>query len=78
MRGRYLVASRSLFIFIFDSKPTVSSCTYTEALLSTRTRSGRRDSPVIKDGDGKLGRSAYNELFALDERVLPICSRTEL
>ena len=78
MRGRYLVALRSLFIFIFDSKPTVSSSTCTEALLSTRTRSGRRESPVIKDGDGKVGRPAYNELFATDERVLAICSRTEL
>ena len=72
MRGWYLVALRSLFIFIFDSS------TYTEALLSTRTRSGRRESSAIKDGDGKLGRSAYNELFATDERVLAICSRTEL
>ena len=78
MRGRNLVALRSLFIFIFDSKPTVSSSTYTEALLSTRTRSGRRELPVIKDGDGKFGRSAYNEQFATDERVLAICSRTEL
>ena len=62
-------------ISIFESKPTVSSSTQIEALLSTRARSRRR---VIKDGHGKLGRSANNELFAKDEKVLAICSRTEL
>ena len=78
IRGRYLSDLRSLLIVIFDSKPTVNSSRYTVVLFSTRTRSGLRESPVIKDGDGKEGRSAYNELSCNEDRVLEICKRTEL
>ena len=48
------------------------------ALLSTKTRSGLRESPVIKDGDGKEGRSAYNEAYLTDDRDLAGYERTKL
>ena len=47
-------------------------------LLSTKTRSGLTESPVIRDGDGKEGRSAYNEVFLIDDRELVRYKRTEL
>ena len=77
-RGLYLAALRSLLTLILDSKPTVSSSRYTVVLLSTKTRSGLRESPVIKDGDGKEGRSAYNEAYLTDDRDLARYKRTEL
>ena len=46
-------------------------------LLSTKTRSDLRESPVIKDGDGKKGRSAYNEALSIDEIDLARYKRTE-
>ena len=69
---------RSLLTLILDSKPTVSSNRYTVVLLSTKTRSSLRDSSVIKDGDGKEGRSAYNEAFLIDDIDLARYKRTEL
>ena len=63
---------------MLDSKPTVSSSRYTDVLFSIRTRSGLRESPVTKDGDGKEGRSANNEVFLNDDRELARCRRTEL
>ena len=63
---------------MLDSKPTVSSNRYTVVLLSTKTRSGLRESPVIRDGDGKEGRSAYNEAFLIDDIDLARYERTEL
>ena len=47
-------------------------------LLSTKTRSGLRESPVIKDGDGKEGRSTYNEAFLIDDIDLARYERIEL
>lgn len=44
----------------------------------TKTRSGCRASPVIKDGDKNEGRSAYILHFGNDERALAIKRRTEL
>ena len=46
-------------------------------LLSTKTRSDLRESPVIKDGDGKKGRSAYNEALLIDDIDLARYERTE-
>ena len=48
-----------------------------QLLLSTKTRSGLRGSPVIKDRDGKEGRSAYNEAFLIDDIDLARYERTE-
>ena len=38
----------------------------------SKRRSGRRESPVIKDGDIKEGKSAYTESWFRDENVLAI------
>ena len=46
-------------------------------LLSTKTRSDLRESPVIKDGDGKKGRSAYNEALLINDIDLARYKRTE-
>ena len=35
-----------------------------------KARSGLRESPVIKEGDEKNGRSAYNEQFCKEETDL--------
>ena len=52
-RGLYLAALPSL-LTLLNSKPIVSSSRYTPVLLITKTRrSGLRELPVIKDGDGK-------------------------
>ena len=59
-------------------KPTVSSNRYTVVLLSAKARSGQRESPVIKDGDGKEGRSAYHEAFLIDDIDLARYKRTVL
>ena len=48
-----------------------------QLLLSTKTRSGLKGSPVIKDRDGKEGRSAYNEAFLIDDIDLARYERTE-
>ena len=47
-------------------------------LLSTKTISGQRESPIIKEGDGKEGRSVYNEAFVIDGRDLARYERIEL
>ena len=47
------------------------------ALLNTKMRAGLRDSPEIKEGDGKEGRSAYNEAFLIDDIDLARYERTE-
>ena len=52
-RGLYLAALWLLLTLMLDSKPAVSSSSYTVVLISTKTRPGLRESPVIKDGDGK-------------------------
>ena len=54
--------------FNITPKLTVSSNWYTVVLLSTKTRSVLIESPVMKDGDGKEGRSAYNEAFIIDDK----------
>ena len=63
---------------MLDSKPTVSSSRKTEVLFSISTRSGLRESPVTKDGDGKEGGSASNEVFLNGDRELARCKRIEL
>ena len=77
-RGWYLAALWSLLTLILDSNPTVSSSRYTVVLFSTKMRSGLRESPVIKDGDGKEGKSAYNEAFLIDDIDLARYERTDL
>ena len=62
----------SLFMSILDSKSIVNSSRYTAALFWVKTRSNLRELPVIKHGDGKEGRSAYNELSFNIDRVLEI------
>ena len=47
-------------------------------LLSTKTKSGLRESPVIKDRDGKEGRSAHIEEYLNDDRDIARYKRTEL
>ena len=64
--------------FYIRLKPTVGSNRYTVELLITKTRSGLRESPVIKDGDGKEGRSAYNEAFLIDDIDLARYDKIEL
>ena len=46
-------------------------------LLNNETRSGLKESPVIRDGDRKEGRSANNEVFLIDDRDLVRYKRTE-
>lgn len=46
--AQYLANFRTLFMEIFDSKPTVNSSTV--SLLSSKTISDLRESPVIKEG----------------------------
>ena len=43
-----------------------------------KARSGLRESPVIKEGDEKNGRSAYNEQFCKEENNLARMRSTEL
>ena len=43
-----------------------------------KARSGLRESPVIKEGDEKNGRSAYNEQFCKEEKNLARKRSTEL
>ena len=43
-----------------------------------KARSGRRESPAIKEGDEKNGRSAYNEQFCKEENDLARKRSTEL
>ena len=59
IRGLYLLNYRSLLIVRLLSKPTVSSriCILLLCLLC-KIRSGLKESPVIKHGDGNEGRSA--------------------
>jgi len=47
--------------FIFDSNLMVSSRIYELLSLVTKIRSGRWESPVIRDGDRNAGRLAYKE-----------------
>ena len=47
-------------------------------LLSNKKRSGLRESPVIKDEDGKKGKLAYNEVFLINNRDLVRYERTGL
>ena len=63
---------------MLDSNPTVSSRRQTDVLFSMRTISGPRESPVTKDGDGREGTLASNEVFLNDDRKLARCKRTEL
>jgi len=46
--------------------------------LSTRTTSGLRESSVTKEGDGKEGRSANNEVFLSEDSELARCKSIEL
>ena len=59
------------------SKPIVSSRIYRTFSLVIMRRSGRKALPVIKEGDIKAGRSAYNEQFVSVENVLTMEFRTE-
>ena len=43
-----------------------------------KVKSGRRESPVISEGDGKDGRSTYNRQCCREESEFAIESRTEL
>ena len=63
---------------ILNSKPTVNSSRYTVVLIRTKTKSGLRESPVIKYGNENEGRSEYNELSFNKDRVLEIHKRTEI
>ena len=45
-------------------------------LFSTKMRSGLKESPVIRDGDRKEERSAYSEVFLIDDRNLVRYERT--
>ena len=47
-------------------------------IIKHQDKAWAKRAPVIKDGDGKIWRSANNELCNTDERVLVICSKTEL
>ena len=59
------------------SKPIVSSRIYRTFSLVVMKRSGRKALPVIKEGDIKAERSAYNEQSLSVENVLAMESRTE-
>ena len=59
------------------SKPIVSSRIYKTFSLAIMRRSGRKALPVIKEGDIKAGRSAYNEQPVSAENVLAMEFRTE-
>ena len=59
------------------SKPIVSSRIYRTFSLVIMRRSGRKALPVIKEGDIKAGRSAYNEQSVSVENVLAMEFRTE-
>ena len=59
------------------SNPMVSSRMYRVLSLVTKRRSGRRESPVIREGDKKTGRSAYMEQLGSADIVLAIKLRTE-
>ena len=79
-------ATHNFFFFIYKlDTHTEDSGSHThnsvlkiyQLLLSTKTRSGLRGSPVIKYRDGKEGRSAYNEAFLIDDIDLARYERTE-
>ena len=53
MRVLYCIALRLLFICMLDSNPRVSSEMQREEFLAIKTRSGLRESLVIKLGDKK-------------------------
>ena len=59
------------------SNPMVSSRMYRVLFLVIKRRSGRRESPVIREGDKKAGRSAYMEQLGSADSVLAIKLRTE-
>ena len=59
------------------SKPIVSSRIYRTFSLVIMRRSGRKALPVIKEGDIKAGRSAYNEQSVSVDNVLAMEFRTE-
>ena len=58
------------------SKPIVSSRIYRTLSLVIKRRSGRKALPVIKEGDIKAGRSAYNQKSVSVENVLAMEFRT--
>ena len=65
-------------ILKFDPKPVASSRRYIMELFSTRTRPSLGESPFIKGGDGKEGRSAYSELLVINDRILTWYEITDL
>ena len=59
------------------SKPIVSSRIYRTFSLVIMRRSGRKALPVIKEGDVKVGRAAYNEQSVSVENILAMEITTE-
>ena len=54
------------------SNPMISSRMCRVLFLVTRRRSGRSESPVIREGDRKAGRSTYMEQLGSADNVLAI------
>ena len=75
-RGLYLVALRLTSIFV--SNPTINSKTYRTLSGEIKARSDLRESPVISETDGKVGRSTYTRQCCTEENDLEMKNKTEL
>ena len=78
IRELYFDALHSQLICILDSNPTVSSNIERIELLEMNTRSCLKESPVLKLGGKKEGRSAYNQQSENEENALARKRRSEL
>ena len=63
--------------FILVANPMVRSRIYIVLFLVIKKRSGRRESPVTRKGDRKVGRAAYKEQLGITANVLAMKLKTE-
>ena len=78
IRRLYFITLRLLFTSIFVSNPTVNSKMQRVLSGELKAKSGRRESPVISEGDGKDGISTNNRQRCKEVNEFAILSRTEL